>query len=151
MKQLTLVFVIESNRVLLGYKKRGFGSGRFNGFGGKVEPNESLEAAALRELQEEAGIIADNLESVGTLEFSFVDNEDRLQVHLFVTTQFEGVPVETEEMRPEWFVFSDVPYEHMWPDDRYWLPQVLQGERCQGSFHFDTASTPTYTSQIIEY
>ena len=35
-KLLTLVFLREGRRVLLGMKKRGFGVGKWNGFGGKV-------------------------------------------------------------------------------------------------------------------
>ena len=47
-KLLTLLFVIESDRVLLGMKKRGFGAGRWNGFGGKVDRDETIEEAAKR-------------------------------------------------------------------------------------------------------
>ena len=47
-KLLTLVFLLKSPQVLLGYKKRGFAQGRWNGFGGKVEPSESIEQAAVR-------------------------------------------------------------------------------------------------------
>ncbi len=49
-KLLTLLFVMESDRVLLGMKKRGFGAGRWNGFGGKVEAQESIEEAAKRQV-----------------------------------------------------------------------------------------------------
>lgn len=42
--------------VLLGLKKRGFGTGKWNGFGGKVEANENIRQAAVREMKEEAGI-----------------------------------------------------------------------------------------------
>ena len=38
-------------------KKRGFGAGRWNGFGGKVAPAETIEDAARRELLEEAGVL----------------------------------------------------------------------------------------------
>ena len=56
-KLYTLVFVLDEARgVLLGMKKRGFGVGLWNGFGGKVEAGESVVAAAARELSEEAGI-----------------------------------------------------------------------------------------------
>ena len=47
-KVLTLAFVRESTRVLLGLKKRGFGEGRWNGFGGKVQLGETIEAGAVR-------------------------------------------------------------------------------------------------------
>lgn len=41
---------------MLGLKKRGFGVGKYNGFGGKVCVNESIIDAAIRETQEEANI-----------------------------------------------------------------------------------------------
>lgn len=47
-KILTLAFVIDGKRVLLGYKKRGFGKGWWNGFGGKVHHDESVEDGAKR-------------------------------------------------------------------------------------------------------
>lgn len=47
-KLLTLVMVVQPGRVLLGMKKRGFGAGRWNGFGGKVHAGETIEDAARR-------------------------------------------------------------------------------------------------------
>lgn len=47
-KLLTLVMVVQPGRVLLGMKKRGFGVGRWNGFGGKVQAGETIEDAARR-------------------------------------------------------------------------------------------------------
>ena len=47
-KLLTLLFVLKPGKVLLGYKKRGFGVGRWNGFGGKVQQGETIEEAAKR-------------------------------------------------------------------------------------------------------
>lgn len=59
-KFLNLVFCLRENRhVLLGMKKRGFGKGKWNGFGGKVEQGETMVESAVRELKEEAGITAD--------------------------------------------------------------------------------------------
>ena len=47
-KVLTLAFIHERARILLGLKKRGFGQGRWNGFGGKVQKGESIAEAAKR-------------------------------------------------------------------------------------------------------
>lgn len=47
-KLLTLVLVVEPRRVLLGMKKRGFGAGKWNGFGGKVQTGETIEQGARR-------------------------------------------------------------------------------------------------------
>lgn len=55
-KVLTLCIVHQNSKVLLVMKKRGFGSGRWNGFGGKVSLEETIEAAAKRELKEEVDI-----------------------------------------------------------------------------------------------
>lgn len=38
-------------KVLLGLKKRGLGVDKWNGFGGKLEPGETIEEAAKREMQ----------------------------------------------------------------------------------------------------
>jgi 8-oxo-dGTP diphosphatase/2-hydroxy-dATP diphosphatase len=47
-KVLSLVFVREATKILLGYKKRGFGQGNWNGFGGKVEKGETIREGAIR-------------------------------------------------------------------------------------------------------
>jgi len=65
-KILTLVLVVDKRpegtwRMLLGMKKRGFGAGKWNGFGGKVEPGETVEDGAMRELHEEAGLLLDKV------------------------------------------------------------------------------------------
>ncbi|HMS91425.1 MAG TPA: NUDIX domain-containing protein, partial [Candidatus Absconditabacterales bacterium] len=58
MLQTTHVYVFNSKgQILLGMKKRGFGMGNRNGFGGKNHEGETIIQTALRELSEEAGII----------------------------------------------------------------------------------------------
>jgi 8-oxo-dGTP pyrophosphatase MutT (NUDIX family) len=53
-----LVIVNQANKALLGMKKRGFGSGFYNGFGGKVEPGETIAEAAVREVGSRCSYIA---------------------------------------------------------------------------------------------
>lgn len=55
-------------------KKRGFGRGKWNGFGGKVEPSDaSVLAATAREVYEESMIPVDEEDLLphGTLYFTF--------------------------------------------------------------------------------
>jgi uncharacterized protein YaaQ len=54
-KHLTLLLLhdADNDRLLLGLKKRGFGAGKLNGFGGKIEKGETILAAALREMRED--------------------------------------------------------------------------------------------------
>ena len=47
-KVLTLAFIRDGGRLLLGMKKRGFGAGKWNGFGGKVDLGETILQGAVR-------------------------------------------------------------------------------------------------------
>jgi len=137
-KILTLVIVHQEDSVLLGLKKRGFGMGKWNGFGGKLQEGESIEGAAKRELFEEAGIHAVDLQPMGVIEFSWENKSEHvLEVHIFKSTHFEGQPTEGEEMKPQWFNITQIPYEKMWSDDKYWLPLFLAGRTFAGKVVFD--------------
>jgi 8-oxo-dGTP diphosphatase/2-hydroxy-dATP diphosphatase len=135
-KLLTLCIIHNDTHILLGMKKRGFGAGRWNGFGGKVIDGESIEEAVKRELKEEIGLIVTNLEKNGILDFSFENNPKILEVHIFRALDFEGEPIESEEMQPQWFLKEKIPFELMWPGDKYWLPLFLEGKKLCGNFHF---------------
>lgn len=124
-------------KVLLGMKKRGFGAGRWNGFGGKVEQGESVEDAAKREILEEAGIKVANIEKMGEVGFEFKGDPMVLQVHIFKAGHFEGEPIESDEMKPRWFHIDEIPFDQMWPDDKYWLPLFLEGKKFKGKFVFE--------------
>ena len=52
MKQATLCPLIKDDQILLAMKKRGFGVGKWNGVGGKVEKGEEIIDAAIREIKE---------------------------------------------------------------------------------------------------
>ncbi len=77
MKLSTLCFLLKDNQILLAMKKRGFGEGKWNGVGGKVNEGESVERAALREMEEEIGVTAQesDLEPMGVLRFRSATNE----------------------------------------------------------------------------
>jgi len=138
---MQLVIVQRGSMVLLGRKKRGFGEGYFNGFGGKVEPGETVPQAALRELEEEAGVCAKDLNHRGVLTFNFDDKPQPWEVHVFQVTDWDGEPHETEEMAPQWFKEEDIPYENMWADDPYWYPLFLKGSCFLGAFDFKDTHT----------
>ncbi len=149
-KTLTLVLAIDhdARRILLGMKKRGFGAGKWNGFGGKAEAGETIEEAALREFFEESGATATNLEKVALHDFQFENDMSQiLRVHVF-TSNVVGEPQEMEEMRPQWFDFDAIPYDQMWADDIHWLPLVLAGKKLKTYFLFgegDVVSSHTMT------
>ena len=149
-KLMTLCLIHEHPRVLLAMKKRSFGAGRWNGYGGKVKEGEAIEDAARREIVEEAGINAGLLEKMGIIEFTFVNDSIVLEVHIFKIEDYSGEPVETEEMKPRWFMVDEIPFKQMWSDDLYWMPLFLKGKKFKGKFLFDKPSTADYQAKILE-
>lgn len=141
---------IDGNRILLGYKKRGFGVGKYNGFGGKTLPGETMMRAAIREAKEESGLLVKACHQAAMIDFG---ESYLLRMHVFIATKWEGNPIETDEMRPEWFSLKAIPYESMWKDDQYWLPLVLNNKKIRATFIFmnndDTQGTDD--NEIIDY
>lgn len=139
-KICTLVFLREEDKVLLAMKKRGFGAGLYNGTGGKLRLGETLEESLVRETHEEVGITPTAFYKVA--EHDFVQDCDttpwHLYVHAYIAEDWQGKPIESEEMAPEWFKLNDIPYARMWQDDPHWLPRVLNGEKLRTIFTFDS-------------
>lgn len=119
-------------------KKRGFGVGKWNGVGGKVDANETIEEAAVRECQEEIDVTPYDLQYIGRLHFyEQNDPEFHHDCHIFITTRWEGEPAESEEMRPQWFPVQKIPYHTMWADDTLWYPLMLDGKQFKGTITLD--------------
>ena len=136
----TITFLIKNNKVLLGFKKRGFGKGNWLGIGGKVEPNEEIVDAAKREISEEINVKLNRTKHVGILNFYFphiADESWNQQVHVFIAISWKGEPQETEEIKPQWFEKENIPYDLMWDDASYWLPKILDNKKVKASFTFD--------------
>ena len=143
-QQTNLCLLMKEGQVLLAMKKRGFGTGRWNGVGGKLLEGETIESSLMREMKEEIGVTVheQDLKKCGLLDFYFQTKPEWSQrVHVFFVTSWEGEPTETEEMKPQWFPLSAIPYDEMWVDDRHWLPIVLKGQSVTASFTFSDLGT----------
>ena len=139
-KKLTLVLIYDSEKILLGMKKRGFGVGKWNGFGGKVEKGENILDSAKRELFEESNLEIKSdrdIKKRGVISFRFEDNPKKiLEVNYFSidSDKIIGTPKETEEMMPKWFKLNKIPYDKMWLDDADWMPLLLAGKNFKGDY-----------------
>jgi 8-oxo-dGTP pyrophosphatase MutT (NUDIX family) len=141
MKRATICFLVDdrSCRVLLGLKKRGFGEGKYNGFGGKIADGEDVGDSAVREIREECGLEVDRADLVpaGRLVFYFPFRpEFDHDASVFRVGRWQGEPRESDEMQPQWFPIREIPFHRMWQDDAHWLPLVLDGASVEAEFTF---------------
>lgn len=123
MKEYVLVYpkFFNSDKVLLILKERpAWQKGRLNLVGGKVEPNEKPEEAAIRELQEESGLGASKIEKCG--EIIGVD----CVVHCFVTDiklAGELKPREEEDEYVCWYSWNEIKNDYrLMPNLRIIIP-----------------------------
>jgi 8-oxo-dGTP diphosphatase len=135
-QRATLLFILREEKILLIHKLRGFGAGKINGPGGKIDPGETALDAALRETFEELDIMPLGAEERGQLHLQFRDGYS-LHCVVFIAFDFLGEPRATDEAIPLWVALDQIPYERMWADDRHWLPFLIQGAHFDGYFEFD--------------
>ncbi len=142
-QRATLCFVVRDGEILLIRKKRGLGRSKVNGPGGRIDPGESPEQCAIREVQEELLVTPCDLSYSGRLNFHFVDGL-ALRCHVFRAADCIGTPTETDEATPLWTPVDDIPFDQMWQDDRLWIPRMLAGKPFDGRFLFDDDTMLAY-------
>jgi len=138
MKTTTISFLINDSGVLLSEKKRGFGKGFLNGYGGKVSEGEQVEEAAARELNEESGLTANPKEFNKVAVIDFFDGDEHIfECHVFFISKWEGEIKESEEMaQPALYQLDNIPYKRMWASDRAWLPLIFSGEKIKAKAYY---------------
>jgi 8-oxo-dGTP diphosphatase len=121
-------------------------SGKWNGLGGKGEPDESLLQAAQRELQEESGlrVSTDRFQFLGFLQFPLFKpqkNED-WNVGVFAvdaTREERDQPlVDCSEGTLHWKKVSEISSLAFWPGDEAFLPSVIQRKSFYGVIRYES-------------
>lgn len=81
--------------------------------GGKVEPGETLLAAATRELSEELGL---SVTQIGEVEFSVSEEGSEFVIH-FAAVEVNGVPEPLEHIALEWLTVQELLQLSLAPSD----------------------------------
>ena len=120
-------------------------AGKWNGLGGKFELDESPLEAAIREFQEEAGVLTapDAWKSLGVLQFPNFKahkSEDWL-VYLFklklTESQIQQVNHQSDEGELHWVPAQDLEKLNLWPGDRHFIPHVVASTPIVGTLWYE--------------
>ena len=104
--------------------------GKYNGLGGKIEPDEDVLAGMRREITEEAGIDCTALSLRGTISWpGFGKHGEDWLGFVFVVTAFTGMPLQRNpEGTLEWIDIARLHELPMWEGDREFLPLVFDDD-----------------------
>jgi len=104
--------------------------GKYNGLGGKMEPDEDVVACMRREIREEAGIECTGLRLRGTISWpGFGKRGEDWLGFVFVIDRYEGEPPgQNPEGTLEWIAIERILELPLWDGDRHFLPLVFDAD-----------------------
>ena len=122
----TLVFLLHEERVLLlrGAPDKKLWANRYNGLGGHIEPGEDPLQAALREVQEEAGITPTRLQLKGLIHVTRAEPPG-IMLFVFVGTAPAGALLASAEGEVEWVALAALATLPVVEDLPVLLPRLL--------------------------
>lgn len=122
--------------------------GKYNGLGGKLQPNEDVVTGLRRELHEESGLIADEVLLRGTISWpGFGKRGEDWFGFIFRVESWHGeVHAGNHEGTLEWVDLASMETLPMWPSDRNFLPMVFDDN--PRPFH---GSMPFHNGKMISW
>lgn len=144
--EVTLSYAVKDGHILLARKMKKIGKGFWNGAGGKVEPDESVEQAMIRETREELGFTPTTFIKIAINDFYHLNAPEwNMRCHFYLVDEWRGEITASQEMtEPTWFPYEKLPLKEMWSSDAQWLHLALKGKFVHARFLFDD------TKNIIE-
>jgi 8-oxo-dGTP diphosphatase len=121
----TLCYLRQGGKTLMVHrikKPNDMHQGKWNGLGGKLEPGETPEECAIREIYEESGLVMHNLVYKGLLTFPGFANEEDWYAFVFTGTEFSGELIDSPEGRLEWVEDDRLLNLNLWEGDRLFIP-----------------------------
>lgn len=137
MKIATLCYVRRAGETLMLHrikKANDMHQGKWNGLGGKLEPGETPEECARREIREESGLNVSDLVFKGIITFPGFSNEEDWYTFIFVANSMEGDLIDSPEGVLRWIDDRDLLGLELWEGDRIFIPWLDRPGFFSGKF-----------------
>lgn len=147
MKLATICYVKDGNKTLMLYrnkKENDYHEGKWNGLGGKLEPRESPEDCAIREVYEESGIIVKKLELKGFITFPLFDGKDDWYVWVYFITEWEGSLQDSPEGELKWIDDDKITSLNLWDGDKIFIDWIYSGKTFSAKFNYTDGKFTDY-------
>ena len=141
MKLATLCYVInkKSNSTLMIHrvkKENDYHQGKWNGLGGKFESGESPEECAIREIKEESGLNVKSVTMKGFITFPMFDGKEDWYVFLFVSDDFKGELIDSNEGDLAWIQNEKLMEINLWEGDKIFIPWLFKDKFFSAKFNY---------------
>jgi 8-oxo-dGTP diphosphatase len=123
--------------------------GKWNGLGGKLNPGETPEECAVREIYEESGLSVRNPQLKGFLTFPAFAKDEDWYVFVFMAEDFEGELIDSPEGNLKWVDNSDLLRLNLWEGDAIFLPWLERGGIFSGKFIYKDGRLVSYV--VVHY
>ncbi len=151
MKLATLCYIQKDGKTLMLYrnkKENDYHEGKWNGLGGKFEPGESPEECAVREIEEESGLIVKNIKMKGFITFPMFDGKEDWYVFAFVIDKFESELIDSPEGQLEWIPNNKLKELNLWDGDQIFIPWLFQEKFFSAKFNYENGKFLDYTVEF---
>ena len=115
-------------------KQNDMHQGKWNGLGGKLEPGETPEECARREIREESGLEVNELVLKGVLTFPEFSQGEDWYAFVFSGRCEDGELIESPEGDLEWIEDERLLELELWEGDRIFIPWLERGGFFSGKF-----------------
>jgi len=151
-KLATLCYVRRDGKTLMVHrikKPNDMHQGKWNGLGGKLDPGETPEECAVREIYEESGLRVRNPALKGLLTFPGFANDEDWYAFVFVAADFDGELIDSPEGRLEWIADERLFDLDLWDGDRVFLRWLERPGFFSGKFVYKDGRFIDY--QVVFY
>jgi 8-oxo-dGTP diphosphatase len=137
MKLATLCYVRHAGQTLMVHRVKKAGdmhANKWNGLGGKLDPGETPEECAVREVFEESGLHVWNPQLKGLLTFPHFAKDEDWYAFVFVFEDFDGQLIDSPEGNLRWVDDSELLGLNLWEGDLIFLPWLDRPGFFSGKF-----------------